>query len=67
MSRASLKRKARTGNRLYVLTFVTFLILRLTHVTHWSWWWVTAPLWIWTAFFFTACGLIVCLAVLADE
>lgn len=26
--------------------FVTFLILKLTHVIDWSWWWVTAPLWV---------------------
>ena len=26
--------------------FVIFLILKLTKVIDWSWWWVTAPLWI---------------------
>jgi len=26
------------------LLFLTFLILKLTHVIDWSWWWVTAPL-----------------------
>ena len=26
--------------------FVTFLILKLTGVIAWSWWWITAPLWI---------------------
>jgi hypothetical protein len=25
--------------------FITFLVLRLTEVIDWSWWWVTAPLW----------------------
>lgn len=25
--------------------FIVFLILRLTEVIEWSWWWVTAPLW----------------------
>jgi len=25
--------------------FLVFLILQLTHVIEWSWWWVTAPLW----------------------
>lgn len=25
--------------------FVVFLVLRLTGVIDWSWWWVTAPLW----------------------
>jgi hypothetical protein len=23
-----------------------FLVLKLTEVIDWSWWWVTAPLWI---------------------
>lgn len=25
--------------------FLVFLILKLTNVIAWSWWWVTAPLW----------------------
>lgn len=24
---------------------LAFIILKLTHVINWSWWWVTAPLW----------------------
>jgi hypothetical protein len=26
--------------------FVVFLVLKLTHQIDWSWWWVTAPLWV---------------------
>lgn len=26
--------------------FLVFLILKLVHVIAWSWWWVTAPLWL---------------------
>lgn len=26
--------------------FIVFLILKLTNVIDWSWWWVTSPLWI---------------------
>lgn len=26
--------------------FIVFLVLKLTEVIDWSWWWVTAPLWI---------------------
>jgi len=26
--------------------FIIFLILKLCKVITWSWWWVTAPLWI---------------------
>ena len=25
--------------------FLVFLVLKLTNVITWSWWWVTAPLW----------------------
>lgn len=25
--------------------FLVFLVLKLTKVIDWSWWWVTAPLW----------------------
>ena len=28
------------------LIFLVFLILKLCKVIEWSWWWVTAPLWI---------------------
>lgn len=28
------------------ILFVVFLILKLCEVIDWSWWWVTAPLWI---------------------
>lgn len=27
-------------------TFIVFLVLKLTNVIDWSWWWVTSPLWI---------------------
>ena len=27
------------------ILFVVFLVLKLTGVISWSWWWVTAPLW----------------------
>ena len=33
------------------LLFLMFLILRLTETIDWSWWWVTAPLWVPVAFF----------------
>jgi len=28
------------------IVFVVFLILKLTGILQWSWWWITAPLWI---------------------
>ena len=29
-----------------MLLFLVFLVLKLTNVITWSWWWVTAPLWV---------------------
>ncbi len=34
------------GMSLPVVVFVVFLILKLTGLIGWSWWWVTSPLWI---------------------
>lgn len=34
------------GITLSGLTFLVFLVLKLCNVINWSWWWVTAPLWI---------------------
>lgn len=28
-----------------IIVFLVFLVLQLTDVINWSWWWVTAPLW----------------------
>lgn len=28
------------------LLFIVFLVLKLTHVIDWNWWWVTCPIWI---------------------
>lgn len=35
-----------SGNTLGTLLFLVFLVLKLTGVIAWSWWWITAPLWI---------------------
>jgi hypothetical protein len=28
------------------LLFIVFLVMKLIHIIDWSWWWITAPLWI---------------------
>lgn len=28
------------------ILFMVFLVLKLTNTIDWSWWWITAPLWI---------------------
>lgn len=35
-----------TGIGLGTILFVVFLVLKLCGTITWSWWWVTAPLWI---------------------
>ena len=39
------------GIGLLSVLFIVFLVLKLCHVIDWSWWWVTAPLWIPIAIF----------------
>lgn len=39
-------RGSNIGLGLGEVLFIVFLILKLTGVINWSWWWVTAPLWI---------------------
>jgi hypothetical protein len=34
------------GIGLGTLMFLIFLVLKLTNFIQWSWWWITAPLWI---------------------
>lgn len=35
-----------SGISIGTILFLIFLVLKLTHVINWSWWWVTSPLWI---------------------
>jgi hypothetical protein len=34
------------GMGLSGVLLVVFIVLKLTHVIDWSWWWVLSPLWI---------------------
>ena len=47
------------------LLFLTFLVLKLTNVINWSWWWVTLPLWISPAVVITIVFLLIILFVAA--
>ena len=38
--------KVVTRSHICMILFIVFLVLKLTNVVNWSWWWVTAPLWI---------------------
>lgn len=37
---------ASNSGTLVFLLFAVFLVLKLTGVVDWSWWWVTSPLWL---------------------
>lgn len=38
--------KTTSGISLTGVLFLIFLVLKLTGLIDWSWWWVTSPLWI---------------------
>lgn len=43
------KTKSKVGGKMKIdlgALFLVFLVLKLCGVITWSWWWVTAPLWI---------------------
>lgn len=40
----------RSGVGFAGLLAIAFIVLRLTHVIEWSWWWVLSPIWISFAF-----------------
>lgn len=48
------------------LLFILFLGLKLTGHIDWSWWWVTAPLWIPLAILLTVLGVMFVLFVIAE-
>ena len=39
-------KSSNNGIGLGTILFLIFLVLKLTKSIDWSWWWVTAPLWI---------------------
>lgn len=38
--------ETKVGIDIWTVLFIVFLILKLCGVITWSWWWVTAPIWI---------------------
>ena len=50
------------GIGLLTALFLIFLVLKLTGLIGWSWWWVTAPLWFVPAVV-ALVGILVCLFV----
>lgn len=48
------------------LLFTVFLVLKLANIIDWSWWWVTAPLWIPLGFVIIALVLLGIIAILNE-
>ena len=38
--------KSSNGLGIGTILFLIFMVLKLTNYIDWSWWWVTAPLWV---------------------
>jgi hypothetical protein len=47
------------------ILFLIFMTLKLTGDIDWSWWWVTAPLWIPLVGFLAFAGIAVVIAIIA--
>lgn len=41
------------------LLTIVFIVLKLTRVISWSWWWVLSPIWISISLIVLACAVIV--------
>lgn len=54
------------GINFFTLLGLTFIILKLTGVITWSWWFVTLPLWGGIAIYFLILGVIVIAALLKE-
>ena len=53
-----------------VIIFLIFLVMKLAkigEVANWSWWWVTAPLWIPIAFILIVLLVFLLIAVIAQK
>ena len=49
-----------------MVLFIVFLVLKLTGVIAWSWWWITAPLWFGFALVLGIIGIIMLFALIAS-
>ena len=58
MSNKDVTTTSNCGFGIGTVLFLIFLVLKLCNVINWSWWWVTAPLWIPIVLLF-AIGLVI--------
>ena len=50
-----------------MILFIVFLVLKLTDVINWSWWWVTSPLWIPLALGGIIIGILGVIAIIIEK
>lgn len=50
---------------LSTILFIVFLVLKLTGYISWSWWWVTAPLWVGPAVVVGIIAIALCLGLVS--
>lgn len=50
-----------------MILFIVFLVLKLTDVINWSWWWVTSPLWIPLAAAAVIIGILGVIAIIIEK
>lgn len=50
---------------LSTIVFIVFLVLKLTGYITWSWWWVTAPLWVGPAAVVGIIAIALCLGLVS--
>lgn len=62
MSNKDVTTTSGSGIGICTVLFLIFLVLKLCGVITWSWWWVTAPLWIPSALFVSICLVVVLIA-----
>lgn len=54
------------GIGFFGLLAVAFIVLKLTGVIGWSWWWVTAPLWAPTVIILAILAVIFAIALISE-
>lgn len=60
-------KNAKASYSLTTPLFLVFLILKLTGIINWSWWWVTSPLWLPLVFIIFVLGLVALIAYLVQK
>jgi hypothetical protein len=63
MSTTNVSSSSSSGIGFTGLLTIAFIVLKLTGVIAWSWWWVLSPLWISFALFLFVVAVIVLIAV----